>query len=373
MKTHPPELLRGGDRRSAPNDLLTAFKTPGSGTAVARISPVPVKRGERTGTFRLLVALSLIAYGLAGAFISGAQSTSEPPAITTQPVNKTVKVGASAKFSVTATGSAPLSYQWAKNGVNIAGAIGASYITPPATRGDSGSLFSVLVSNSVGSVTSDNAKLTVKKPPAITIQPSDETVTVGETATFSVVATGTAPLSYQWSQDGVDIAGATSASYTTPATTMTDDGTLFAATVSNSVGSVTSTNAMLTVSPLDNGNLEQYGTTSTGVALRWKAFEPAGGGKHPAVIVLHAGGFKAGHAGPDFVSEDLAKAGFLALSTEYRLAPPHTPMNIPDHPAPSQNTVVPVDEDFTLSKLWTCRWLFEPPAAIRDATAGYTE
>ena len=92
------------------------------------------------------------------------------------------------------------------------------------------------------------------------------------------------------------------------------------------------------------GQLEQYGTSSTGVALRWTAFEPAGGGRHPAVLVLHGGGFKSGQAGPTNVAQDLAAAGFLALATEYRLAPPHTPMNTPQHPPPSQNTVFPIDD-----------------------------
>ena len=90
--------------------------------------------------------------------------------------------------------------------------------------------------------------------------------------------------------------------------------------------------------------VEQYGTSSTGVALRWTAFEPPGGGRHPAVIVLHPGGFKTGEAGPTGVAQDLAAAGFLALATEYRLAPPHTPMNTPQHPRPSQNTVFPIDD-----------------------------
>jgi hypothetical protein len=63
---------------------------------------------------------------------------------------------------VIARGNAPLSYQWRKNGVDIAGATSATYTTPPATVGDNGSLFSVVVSNSVGSVTSNNAKLKVR-------------------------------------------------------------------------------------------------------------------------------------------------------------------------------------------------------------------
>ena len=169
-------------------------------------------------------------------------------------------------------------------------------------------------------------------PPTITTQPADKTVTEGQTAKFSVTATGTTPLSYRWYQNGGTIAGATKASYTTPAATLADNSSLFSVIVSNSVGSVTSDNATLTVNLA--GTLEQYGSTSTGVALRWKAFVPPGGRKQPAVIVLHIGGFKTGNAGPDSVSQDLAAAGFLALSTEYRLAPPHTPMNTPEPSGP---------------------------------------
>jgi hypothetical protein len=65
----------------------------------------------------------------------------------------------------------------------------------------------VVVSNGGGSVTSDSATLTVKLPPAITIQPSDTTVKAGQTAKFSVHATGTAPLLFQWRKNGQDIAG----------------------------------------------------------------------------------------------------------------------------------------------------------------------
>lgn len=84
-----------------------------------------------------------------------------PPSITTQPANRTVFAGKSAKFTVTATGAAPLHYQWRKNGQNIAGATKSSYATPPATLADNGSLYSVVVTNTLGSVTSNNATLTV--------------------------------------------------------------------------------------------------------------------------------------------------------------------------------------------------------------------
>ena len=83
------------------------------------------------------------------------------PFITTQPADKTVPVGRRAKFSVTATGTPPLFYQWTKNGVNITGATKSSYRTPPTTLADNGSLFAVMVTNSNGTVTSNNATLTV--------------------------------------------------------------------------------------------------------------------------------------------------------------------------------------------------------------------
>src|SRR4029077_76378 len=113
-----------------------------------------------------------------------------------QPASKTVAVGQTASFSVTAKGTAPLSYQWQKNGAAISGATSSSYTTPATTSTDNGALFAVVVSNSVGKVTSRSATLTVNSAPSITTQPVSKTVTAGQTATFAVTATGGAPLSY---------------------------------------------------------------------------------------------------------------------------------------------------------------------------------
>lgn len=159
-------------------------------------------------------------------------------------------VGLTARFSVTAAGNPTLRYQWRKNGANISGATKASYTTPATVAGDSGALFSVVVSNSIGSATSVSAILTVNSSviaPSITTQPAAASVNKGKTAKFTVTASGTAPLSYQWRKNGTNIAGATAASYTTPATTSGDNGSLFSVVVSNSAGSATSNNALLTV------------------------------------------------------------------------------------------------------------------------------
>jgi hypothetical protein len=134
--------------------------------------------------------------------------------------------------------------------VAISGATSSTYTTPATTSSDNGAQFTVLVSNTVGSVTSNVATLTVNAAsvaPAITTQPASQTVTAGQTATFNVTATGTAPLTYQWRKGGVAISGATSSTYTTPATASSDNGAQFTVLVSNTVGSVTSNPATLTV------------------------------------------------------------------------------------------------------------------------------
>jgi hypothetical protein len=95
-----------------------------------------------------------------------------------------------------------------------------------------------------GGVASDQ---TTSTPPTITTQPSNQAVNIGQTALFVVVATGTPPLSYQWQKNGVNITGATSFSYTTPATVAADNAATFRVIVSNMTASVTSAMATLTV------------------------------------------------------------------------------------------------------------------------------
>ena len=114
--------------------------------------------------------------------------------------------------------------------------------------------------------------------PQITTQPSNQTVTSGQTATFRVVATGTAPLTYQWKKNGTAIAGATASTYTTPATTIADSGSTFAVTVSNAVGSEPSSMATLTVNPGQAGTdvvTYKYDVMRTGQNLTESTLTPA--------------------------------------------------------------------------------------------------
>ena len=128
-----------------------------------RVRPVRISVRILAALFLLgLLALTLVSCGGPGVLQSVKVAI---PLITTQPVSQTVGVGQTATFVVAATGAAPLSYQWQKNGVNIAGATAASYTTPATTTSDSGSTFGVLVSNTAGTVTSSAATLTVNPAP----------------------------------------------------------------------------------------------------------------------------------------------------------------------------------------------------------------
>lgn len=91
-------------------------------------------------------------------------SAIQPPSFTTQPGNATVVAGQAATFTIAASGSGPLSYQWQKSGSNIAGATNSTYTTPPTTTADNNSVFRCVVSNPAGIVTSNSATLTVTTP-----------------------------------------------------------------------------------------------------------------------------------------------------------------------------------------------------------------
>ncbi len=92
------------------------------------------------------------------------------PAITAQPASQTVTAGQSATFSVLATATSPLSYQWQRNDSTIGDAFGASYTTPPTVAADSGERFRVVVTDSSGSVTSNEATLAVTKGSSLSQQ-----------------------------------------------------------------------------------------------------------------------------------------------------------------------------------------------------------
>src|SRR5437667_336716 len=160
--------------------------------------------------------------------------------------------------------ASPYSVSW-----NTAAAINASHTLSAIAKDAAGNS-----TTSAGvTVTVSNAAAT---PPNITTPPGKQTVTAGQTASFAVVAAGTAPLSYQWQKNGVSIAGATAASYTTPATTTADSGATFRVVVTNTAGTVTSSAAALTVNadttaPTVPAGLSATAASSSQINLTWTA------------------------------------------------------------------------------------------------------
>ncbi|MDP2136850.1 MAG: MBG domain-containing protein [Candidatus Didemnitutus sp.] len=198
-------------------------------------------------------------FDLASGTIPGASNTTfsfttaafvppTPPVITDQPVSQTVLVGANVTFNVTATGTAPLLYQWRKNGTPISGnssASTASLSLTSVTTADTAS-YTCVVSNAAGSNVSNAASLTVNlAPPAITTQPVGQITAVGGQASFTVAASGTAPFTYQWRRGGLALAnnavvsGANTATLTLTGVTHADTGS-YDVVVSNPAGSATS-------------------------------------------------------------------------------------------------------------------------------------
>jgi hypothetical protein len=175
------------------------------------------------------------------------------PVITGQPTNQTVVVGSNVKFAVTAIGTAPLSYQWRVNGTNLVNGGGISNATARVLTisnvqtNNSGNYYSVIVTNSAGSATSSNALLTVASSPVITVQPTNQSMAVGATATLAVTAVGIEPLSYQWWVDVTNLVNGATTNVLTINDAQTTNSGSYTVIVMNSAGSVTSSNALLTV------------------------------------------------------------------------------------------------------------------------------
>ncbi len=191
------------------------------------------------------------------AFFSQFLTSAQPaPKIVSHPVNHTEIAGQRASFWVSATGDPPLRYQWQKNGVDVPGATANWFTLPATTAADNGAVIRAIATNGAGTATSNAATLTVTAAPAdpvISAQPADQTVTAGRPGSFSVSATGSGTLQYQWRKNGMNLAGATAATLAVPAALTSDCGGTFSVVVSTAAGNVTSAPATLTVLPAAGG------------------------------------------------------------------------------------------------------------------------
>ena len=218
-------------------------------------------QASHAGTYKVVITNSVGAATSSNAVVS----INSGPAITVQPLSKTVRSGSAVAFSVTATGTAPFSYQWKKAGTNIAGATSSSYAIAAAAVANAGD-YSVVVSNVAGSSTSATATLTVQVPVVLTAQPAGRTLNAGSPLSLSVTATGTGPLTYQWYKDTVAISGATAATYSVASAALAHWGS-YTVKVTNAQGAVTSAAANVLISAAPSLTLQPASTSlKVGVA-----------------------------------------------------------------------------------------------------------
>ena len=169
-----------------------------------------------------------------------------PPTITAQPVSQSPPSNSPVTFSVAATGSPTLLYQWRYNGTTIPGATGTNFAMASAQLTNVGN-YTVVVRNPVGVVTSQVATLTFPGPPVIVVQPASQTNARNTSVTFSVIASGSSPLSYRWRFNGSTISGSATNSTYTRSNLGNGDAGSYTVVITNASGSVTSQVAVLTV------------------------------------------------------------------------------------------------------------------------------
>jgi endonuclease/exonuclease/phosphatase family metal-dependent hydrolase len=271
-----------------PNGLVFDSRVFTSPSDLANFSPVLLDDSGNAQHMGVLKDFSIAASGGNGA---------TPPTITSQPQSQTVDVGTNVAFTVVASSTNALSYQWHFNNLSIPAATNDSF-TITNVQGTNAGTYTVVVANSGGSVVSSNAVLTVNTPPLITGQPSSNTVFAGQSATFTVVATGAAPLSYQWRFNGTDVPSATGNSYTRTNVQTGDQGN-YLVVITNYLGSVTSATAGLTVTTQAVGVIAQWnfnsptpdGNTATGTLTPSTG---SGVASYAGGVVANGSGFLAG-------------------------------------------------------------------------------
>ena len=207
--------------------------------ATAATYPITSAQASDGGVYVVIVSNPI------GAVTSdpAALSLIQAPLVLTHPQDQTVQSGENIVFAVAASGTQPVSYQWRLNGVDVAGAVSSSIEIVDVDPISAGS-YSVVISNIVRSVISDTAVLTVNVPLAIHQQPSSITAIPGSVATFTVGATGTGPLGYQWRFDGAELPGATEPTLTL-VNVETDEVGIYEVEITDASGSITSQEAQL--------------------------------------------------------------------------------------------------------------------------------
>ncbi|HEY1636501.1 MAG TPA: pentapeptide repeat-containing protein [Acidimicrobiales bacterium] len=244
-------FIATGHYAAAPDADLTGFATWTSDTIpVATVGPNGVANGVSGGTAKISAAV--------GNVTDQADLTVvPPPSVILQPANQTVILGQTATFTAAASGTPTPAVQWqvstsgGNSFVSIAGATATTFSFVP-TLSQSGNRYRAVFSNFGGSSTTSAATLTVNQAPAVGSQPTNQTVTFGQTASFSAAASGFPAPAAKWqvSTNGgnlfTDVSGATGPTYSfTPG--VSQSGNQYRAVFTNSSGTVMSNAATLTV------------------------------------------------------------------------------------------------------------------------------
>ena len=193
------------------------------------------------------IAVDSYGAGFGGTIVLHQSMTNPFPYFVSHPQSQIAVQGSSATFTVQAAGPPPIFYQWRFNGTNLVGSTTPTLVRSNLTAAHEG-IYTMVIRNNSGSVTSSPASLIVQVPPGLTAQPQPVIAEAGGSATFSVSVSGTAPLSYQWRFNGASIAGATGSSFSRDPVQYTNGGN-YSVIIANAVGSTASQPAELIVRP----------------------------------------------------------------------------------------------------------------------------
>ena len=186
-----------------------------------------------------------------------------PATITTQPADVAVCAGDTTTLSVAATAQGTVTYQWVLNGTDIAGATDDTYMIANVSAANAGE-YAVKITTGCGTVTSDNADVTVKEATAITTQPvATVSVAVGGTLSLNLTATGAGTLQYQWFHDGTAITGEIAPAYTKASYAAGDEGKYWCV-VTGECGELTSDTTTVTTSPTSSVSEQVVGGALVG-------------------------------------------------------------------------------------------------------------
>lgn len=170
----------------------------------------------------------------------------DPVVIVAPPLSQSANLAQEVTFQVGANGTEPISYQWRKNGVPLSGENAPGFVL--VVDANSGGFYDVIVTNPLGSVTTPSALLTALVPPVITSQPTNQDMSVGSTAYFTVNAEGP-NLTYQWRRNGVDLSKQTGSMLMVANVQKANEG-VYDVLVKNNFGAVLSNPVWLTLPQL---------------------------------------------------------------------------------------------------------------------------